>query len=334
MTGTGQPEEPLLAMAGILVTEQDVEKTSRQVLELACSALPGGDEGGITLVEPEGPRTVIATSDAALRVDSSQYNAPGGGPCLEAYRRQQVLRIDSTPADSRWPDFAATAAAHGLNSTLSVPLLVGGDGLGALNIYSRRNHGFTEADEQLAARLGSAASVALANARTYQHAREDPLQVRIIQLRPPLGAMGRHQQRTGTAADPQPDATQPALHLILLLTLTGIPRHDIHSAAREEELVRDPVHLLTTEIPPPNRHIPASQGITDGERRDLDAVRRLPALHERSRPQCGDQRGLADVSLTHYQQLRLILWLGIMKAAQVRGQLSRATRDQPRQRVS
>ena len=80
------------------------------------------DEGGITLLDAEGPQTAIATSNTALRVDSAQYDAPTGEPCLEAYRRQQILRIDSTTADSRWPEFAATAAAHGLGSTLSVPL--------------------------------------------------------------------------------------------------------------------------------------------------------------------------------------------------------------------
>lgn len=96
MTGSGQAEESLIAMVGALVTEQDLEKTLRQVLELACSALPGGDEGGITLMEAEGPRTAVATSETALKVDTTQYSAATGGPCLEAYRRQQILRIDFT----------------------------------------------------------------------------------------------------------------------------------------------------------------------------------------------------------------------------------------------
>lgn len=165
MTGPRQSEETLIALAGIMVAEQSVEKTLRQVLELVCSAVPGGDEGGITLLEAEGPLTAIATSDAALRVDSSQYEAATGGPCLEAYRQQQILRIDSTASDPRWPEFAASAAAHGLGSTMSLPLVVGGDGLGALNVYCRREYGFTDADERLAASLSSCASVALANAR-------------------------------------------------------------------------------------------------------------------------------------------------------------------------
>ncbi len=154
-------------MAGILVTEQSLDSTLRQVLELACAALPGGHEGGITLLGAEGPDTAVATSDVALRVDRTQYEAQAGGPCLEAYRRQQVLRIDSTASDRRWPEFSGAAAAAGLGSTLSIPLVVGGDGLGALNIYCHHEYGFPPADERLAVSLGSCASVAVANARGY-----------------------------------------------------------------------------------------------------------------------------------------------------------------------
>jgi hypothetical protein len=39
---------------------------------LACAALPCGDDGGITLLEREGPRTAVATSETALEVDNAQ----------------------------------------------------------------------------------------------------------------------------------------------------------------------------------------------------------------------------------------------------------------------
>jgi GAF domain-containing protein len=162
-----QSEESLIALAGILVTEQSLDKTLRQVLDLACVALSCGDEGGITLLEQEGPRTAVASSEAARQVDSFQYDAEDGGPCLEAYRQQRIFRIDSTDDEPRWPQFAQSAAAAGIKSTLSLPLVVGGDGIGALNIYRRQARGFSEADEALGAVFASYASVALANARVY-----------------------------------------------------------------------------------------------------------------------------------------------------------------------
>jgi len=209
VTGPREPEESLIAMAGILVTEQSMESTLRQVLELACAALPGGDEGGITLLTAAGPGTAIATSDVALRVDRSQYEAASGGPCLDAYRRQQVLRIDSTASDRRWPEFAGAAAAEGLRSTLSVPLVVGGDGLGALNIYCHREYGFPAADERLAVSLGSCASVAVANARGYWRA------ARLAdQLEQALTSRGAVEQATGILIAQRRCSAEHARHLL------------------------------------------------------------------------------------------------------------------------
>jgi GAF domain-containing protein len=206
---TAQADEALIALAGILVTEQNMEETLRQVLELACTSLPGGDEGGITLLEADGPCTAIATSALALRVDNSQYGAASGGPCLEAYRRQQIQRIDSTARDPRWPEFAAMAAAHGLGSALSVPLVVGGDGLGAVIIYRRRENGFTAADQRLAASLGSCASVTLSNARICIRA------ARLAgQLREALATRGVINQATGVLIAQRHCSADEAFHLL------------------------------------------------------------------------------------------------------------------------
>jgi GAF domain-containing protein len=209
VTGPPSPEESLISLAEILVTEQSLERTLCQILELTCAALTGGDEGGITLLDAEGPGTAIATSEIARRIDRSQYDAETGGPCLDAYRRQQVLRIDSTASDRRWPEFSRAAAAEGLGSTLSIPLVVGGDGLGALNIYCHRDHGFPAADERLATTLGSCASVALANARIYWHA------ARLAdQLQQSLTTRGVIEQATGILIAQRGCSADRALHLL------------------------------------------------------------------------------------------------------------------------
>jgi GAF domain-containing protein len=173
--GPRQPQEALIAAVGLLVTGHNLEKTLGHVLELACAVLPGGDEGGITLLAADGPGTVIATSDVVRRLDRAQYGAETGGPCLDACRRQEIRHIDSTASDQRWPGFSGAASAEGIASTLSIPLVVSGDGLGSLNIYCYRENGFPATDERLAVALGRCASAALgrcgsaalANARAY-----------------------------------------------------------------------------------------------------------------------------------------------------------------------
>ncbi len=72
----------------------------------------------------------------APEIDSAQYET-GIGPCLDAFRHQEVFRIDDTTKDDRWPPFSEAAAAHGIHSTVSLPLVANHEGLGALNLYSR-----------------------------------------------------------------------------------------------------------------------------------------------------------------------------------------------------
>lgn len=224
-------------MAEIGVTGQSLERTLRQILELACAALPGGDEGGITLLEAEGPGTAIATSDAVWRVDRSQYHAEAGGPCLEAYRRRQILRIDSTTRDQRWPEFSGAAAAEGMASTLSVPLVVGGLGLGTLNVYCRYEFGFPVGDERLAAALGSCASVALADARAYwRTARLADQLERAVSRRGVIG------QATGILAAQRDCSAEHAFDLLTAaaqdnrLTIHEVARNLVQRTNNQEQL--------------------------------------------------------------------------------------------------
>ena len=232
-----QSEESLIALAGILVAEQSLDKTLRQVLDLACAALSRADEGGITVLEREGPRTAVATSEAALQVDSFQYDTEDGGPCLEAYRQQRIFRIDSTNDEPRWPQFAQAAAAAGIKSTLSLPLVVGGDGIGALNIYCRQASGFSAADETLGAVFASYASVALANARVYWRT-----QRLAGQLEEALSTRGVIEQAKGIIIARQGCSADQAYELLVAMSQRGhVKLHDLAAdlveAARKQAAV-------------------------------------------------------------------------------------------------
>ena len=105
--------------------------------------------------------------------------------------------------------FSATAAAEGIGSTLSIPLVVAGDGVGALNIYCRRLNGFSAGDESMAMALGSAAAVTLTNARTYWKT------ARLAgQLQQALDSHGTVERATGILMAQHRCPADQALHLL------------------------------------------------------------------------------------------------------------------------
>lgn len=164
------PADSVGMLAQYLLGDDTLGDTLTRILELACDALPA-DLAGITTIVEGRPSTAVFTDDAAPRIDAHQY-VGRSGPCVEAFRWQSTIRIDSVPDDRRWPQFTEVAAEFGVRSTLSLPLSARGEALGALNLYARASHAFAAPEEQLGTRFASQASVVLANARAYSESRE------------------------------------------------------------------------------------------------------------------------------------------------------------------
>jgi GAF domain-containing protein len=162
-------EESLRTLSGFFVGDGTLGETLLKVAQLACEATPA-DMAGITMLADGRPATVVYTDPEAPQIDTAQYET-GTGPCLEAFRDQQVCRIDSTADDGRWPDFGRHAAAHGIRATLSVPLAAAGQGLGALNLYSRSG-AFSPESVRQGEIFAASAVLVLANVRAYRDARQ------------------------------------------------------------------------------------------------------------------------------------------------------------------
>jgi GAF domain-containing protein len=145
--------------------------TLLRVSEITTNAMPASEMAGISLLNGEGkPTTAVFTDDEAPEIDSAQYDS-GRGPCLDAWRTQDVVRIDDMAMAGRdYPEFSAAAGQHGIQSTLSLPLVAGQRGVGALNLYARTKQGFSEDDEALGTDLAAAAAIVLANASAYWEA--------------------------------------------------------------------------------------------------------------------------------------------------------------------
>ncbi len=162
--------ESLRALAQFFVNDGTLGDTLLRVSQMACEFTPA-KYAGITMMVEGSPRTGVFTHPEAPEIDEAQYRN-GEGPCMYAFRDQQLYRIDSTIQDQRWPDFCRRAAAHGIYSTLSVPLAARGKSLGALNLYSESENAFTADHERSVRIFADQACIVLANAQVYWDARQ------------------------------------------------------------------------------------------------------------------------------------------------------------------
>ena len=144
--------------------EERLDANLQRVADVAVRTVVGCDMAGITILRHGSPVTAVFTDPAAPEIDTAQYET-GEGPCLEAFRTGEVLHITDTRSDTRWPAFTKAASEHGVLSTLSLPLTVGDEATGALNLYSCSVDQF--ADDSAARVFGLHAAVVLANAQAY-----------------------------------------------------------------------------------------------------------------------------------------------------------------------
>jgi GAF domain-containing protein len=163
--------QSLAALSRFFVGDGTVEETLHRVSDLTIEAVPAADLVGLTLIVEGRQRTAIFTDPMAVEIDQAQYDT-GEGPCLAAFSTQRITEIESTREPGEWAVFRATAASHGIGSTMSFPLVVDQQSVGAMNLYSRRERAFGDGDRSSGELFASQASIVLANAQAYWDARQ------------------------------------------------------------------------------------------------------------------------------------------------------------------
>ncbi len=151
--------------------EHSLESVLQRVTALAANVLPGEPVISVTIVADKRPTTVAATGDIAQLLDRTQYRH-GSGPCLTAATTGRPAEIVDTASAVEWADFAAEAAASGVESVVSFPLPAREKVAGALNVYARR---FSVADRRihgLLSRFADYAVVPVSNMYLYESAVE------------------------------------------------------------------------------------------------------------------------------------------------------------------
>jgi GAF domain-containing protein len=122
--------------------------------------------GGLTIsyVSEGLAFTWLSTGIQVSSLDGLQYL--GGGPCVDAVHAGEPLEADPEDPlnEERWALFAKVAAAAGVRTTLSMPLLREGKVIGGVNLYGTTERAFEGRQAALADLLGAWALGAVSNA--------------------------------------------------------------------------------------------------------------------------------------------------------------------------
>jgi GAF domain-containing protein len=191
--------ERLLADAVLDLNEQpDPPHTLQRLVAMAPEFFPSCDFVGVSLVQRDKITTPVATSERLRVLDEAQY-VLGEGPCREAIRRDHAVTVDDLATDPRWPTWGkAMVSELGIRSSLSLRLFTRADSSwGALNIYSRTPHAFTDADVVHGQTIAAMASVVLARSIN------DEQLAMALETRTVIGqATGMLMERYGLDAEP------------------------------------------------------------------------------------------------------------------------------------
>src|SRR3954452_15788431 len=125
-----------------LILKELVAQDERPALEQLCEACVRVlDIDGLSLAMVSGQAVrepLCARGHHALQIDQLQFTV-GEGPCLEACSAGRPMSVPDllTGTDQRWPVFTSAVAelAPDLRAIFGFPLLVGTQGIGAMNLY-------------------------------------------------------------------------------------------------------------------------------------------------------------------------------------------------------
>lgn len=168
MGGNDQSRDPgdvAATLLDLLLGAEETESFLADVARTAVAVIPSVLTCGVSVEATEWTRIMGATSDdVAGRMDAVQYEAQDG-PCLAALRDAVAVAVDDIAADERWPAFAEQGRREGVGSSLSLPMVVRGHAVGALNLYARTPNALSAEDrargEGFAARAAGAVALGL-----------------------------------------------------------------------------------------------------------------------------------------------------------------------------
>jgi GAF domain-containing protein len=158
------------SLSSFFVGDATIVDTLQRVAELATKAVPVSKFVGLTMMVDNKPTTAVFTDEESPEIDQAQYSS-GRGPCIDAFASGEIREIPSTRQANPWPEFSRACLEHGILATLSLPMSIAGNPLGAMNMYAEQENVFNGTEIETATLFASQSSIVLANSQAYWDAR-------------------------------------------------------------------------------------------------------------------------------------------------------------------
>lgn len=150
-----------------MVRDYDIGHTLDLLSDHVASIL-GIHGAGVSLADDHDVlQFVTATDERIARVEQLQTRA-GQGPCHEAHRERKAVIVEDLRTAVQWTEFTPAAVEAGMASAAGIPLAVGDECIGALNLYHTQVRAWTDEDVAAARLLADMATGYILHAQQLQ----------------------------------------------------------------------------------------------------------------------------------------------------------------------
>jgi GAF domain-containing protein len=194
-------------LAGLVTGTIGLPDLLQRVATFAAHAIPGADGAGVTLLRVDRPdnrvEALAASHPFVSEIDEIQYVSLNEGPCITAALEGRTVRSGSLGGEKMWPRFGPRVGRLGIHSALSLPLLLPGQVVGAINVYARGKDVFDDHAAELGELFAAPAAVAVHNAQILTQALALTVQLQsALSSRPVIDqAIGLLRGRSGGTAE-------------------------------------------------------------------------------------------------------------------------------------
>ena len=171
MADDSQVFELLKSFAATMISTFEINDMLYKLGDTATAMLGASGSGVSVITEDDVLLFVTATSEAVVEIERAQEQHQAG-PCVQAFRTGEVVAVSKIDDLDEWPQYRESARITGIRSVVGLPLVVGDERLGSLNVYDTRERDWSPYDLDAARVLADMATTYIVRAGELAQAKK------------------------------------------------------------------------------------------------------------------------------------------------------------------